>query len=536
LARRGRPRKNDIQNKTELTEKEVFDVFEVVNNFSGFYQNVYTPDLVNSRLKDINMNPDSTITEDKVNSALANPTDNEDSLIGFSEFFEYTNMIYKRMLNYLGNMLSFDVNYQPINARTDKDYTSKQYQKDLEIVEDFFDKLNVKNELQKITRQMIRQECYFGTFRNAGNKYVFQELPRKYCLLTGRSEYGYTFDFNMYWFLQPGVSLDMYPPYFKELYKRVFSGKSNFYDPAMPLSSRDSNYVYWAQTSQENDCWCFKFNQEQAGQVPTLAPLFSDIVLTPNIRQLQKDKYMLQAYKLIFGLVPMLKDNKSGNVKDMMALDAGTIGKFLGLIKSALGDAVHLTAAPFDGVETVDFDVSDQNVLADHNKNTVATSGFNSRLLYSSDKMNIEETKNAISIDSSIMTYLYPQFEDFLNYYVNKLTKKYKFKVTLLGTNFDLDRRTRLDNAMTLANVGIVLPQQFSAALGMMPRDLERQMEMAKYSGFNDKLIPLISMFQQSGKDGNDKGGRPQKSSDELTENGAATRENGDNLGRGGKV
>lgn len=522
--------KNKVQTPDSLTEKEVFDVMDFARALSGTYQNIFTPDLLNARLKDVNMNP-LAATEQEVADALLNPKENGEKLIAFSEFFEYTNMIYKRMLYYLGNMLSFDVNYVCTNAKFE-DYTTSAYKEDEQEVIGFLDKFDIKNEFKKICRQLVRQDTYFGIFREGKNKCVFQELPLSSCKITGRSEWGYLFDFNMYWFMQPGVSLDMYPPYFKELYKRAFNGKSQQYNPANSITNRSGEWVYWVQTSQDNGCWCFKFNQEQAGQIPVLSPLFNEVVTTPLIRKLQNDKYMLQASKMLFGLVPLLKENKSGNIKDMLALDSTTIGKFLGLIRSALNSVIKIGAAPFDDVKAIDFTVSDQNILGDHNKNMSSSSGINSRLLYATDKMSAEETRNSISVDSYMMTYLYPQFVDFLNYQINKLTKKFKFKFTLLGTEFDMDKKNRLETATSLAAQGFVLPQLYSSALGMMPQDFIRQLEMAKAGKIEDKLIQLVSMYQTNTK--NDKGGRPR--SKNPTDSTIATQDSGANIERGGDI
>jgi len=119
------------------------------------------------------------------------------------------------------------------------------------------------------------------------------------------------------------------------------------------------------------------------------------------------------------------------------------------------------------------------------------------------------------------MTYIYPYFEDFLEYHINKLTKKYKFSFAFEGTKFARSRKERLDNAMSLATVGIVLPQKFAAALGMTTKAFEMQVEMALASGFADKLKPLMTSYTESSKDS----GAEKKDNASLTDSGSATRE-----------
>lgn len=149
MAGRGRPKKN--QSKVEeISENQVYDVMKFAQQLYNTYNgNVYYPDAVNARMKDINMNP-LRGTEDQIQNALSNPKDNEQNLRGFSEYFEYTNMLYKRLLGYLGNMLSFDYTYECTNVDEDKEYSSKSYIKDEKIINDFMDKFNVKKNLKKL--------------------------------------------------------------------------------------------------------------------------------------------------------------------------------------------------------------------------------------------------------------------------------------------------------------------------------------------------------------------------------------------------
>ena len=118
--------------KEMLSEQELYDVLEFARRaYNGNYSNVFTPDLINQRMKDVNLNP-LAATQEKVTDALKDPKNNEENLIGYSEFFELTSMIYKRMLYYLSNLLSFSVmDLICVNAEYD-DYEKPAYKKDYE--------------------------------------------------------------------------------------------------------------------------------------------------------------------------------------------------------------------------------------------------------------------------------------------------------------------------------------------------------------------------------------------------------------------
>ena len=266
--------------------------------------------------------------------------------------------------------------------------------------------------------------------------------------------------------------------------------------------------------------------------MPFLSPLFSDIVLKPLVRKLQTNIYMLQAQKVMVGLIPLIKDAKSGSVKDQLAVSPEVMGKFLGLLKQGLSDAIKVSGVPFDDLKALDFDGTDKQILQEYTKTTSAMSGINSRLIFSLDKQTNIESQLSINVDEYMLTSLYSYFEDFLNYHINKRLKTFRFKFKLVGTEFDINKKKRLEDAMTLMDKGILLPHLISSSLGILPHDFERQLEEAKAKKWDEKLIPIINAYQMSGKDISNKGGRPKVDDEELTDNGTATRENSSNDGK----
>ena len=407
--------------KEKLSEQEVWDVLEFARNISPQYGNYFSPDMINSTLKDINVNP-TVADQSKIEEALKNPKDSEDNLIGYSQYFELTDMVYKRAKDYIANLLAYDLTYYPVNA-TKTNMKTTQYKKDVERLNEFLDKFNHKQEFSRATRQMLSQEGFFSVLRDEGSKYTLQELPRKYCKITGRWEYGFLFDFDMYWFSQPSVDLRMYPDVFKEMYNGWMEQKE--YNPSRPVGKRDTGFTYWMQTDPEDNFWAWKFNPDTTLMIPYLTPMLSDVALRPLIRNLQKNVYILQAQRLVIGLIPMMKENKAGNVKDMLAVSPEMMGKFMGLMKQGLDDAIKIGAAPFEDIKSIDFDSTDKDILNTYTKNLASTSVSGGRLVYSGDKQTSLETQLSVAVDEMIAKYLYSYFEDFLEYHINRRTKTY---------------------------------------------------------------------------------------------------------------
>jgi hypothetical protein len=131
------------------------------------------------------------------------------------------------------------------------------------------------------------------------------------------------------------------------------------------------------------------------------------------------------------------------------------------------------------------------------------------------------------------MQSVYSQFENFLDYYVNMATKKYKFVFKFSGTNLYVDREARMKRALDSSAVGVVSMNSWGSALDLNIFELTRELKMTKAMGFPDMLLPMLNIYTKSG---DDTGGRPQSSNSELSEAGQETRSESSNIEKGGKV
>ena len=565
--------------KPLITEETAWSIVEFARSMSSAYGQTYlNPMMVNERLKDINLNP-LQASQSQLDDAMKSPTESEDNLRAFSEDFELRSMPYKRLLTYLSNMLSFDITYTSTADDAD-DYASPKYKKDLKAFENFLDKFEFKKELRIATREMLRNDAYFACMRDTGDKLVLQELPSTYCKITGKWSGGYLFSFNMYWFLQPGVDINMYPDFFKKKYLEVWGNTTTMreYDPALPPELRNkSNWIYWVDIPVDIGV-CFKLTEELATRLPYFTPIFNDLILQPLIRNLQKNINMAEASKIIIGEIPMLNKDAKAAVKDSVAISPDLLGKFMALVKSAISDAVKMTSVPLTNMQGINFE-GDNEMYDSFLRTALASAGINTNLIFSSNiKPNAIETQLSLNVDEQLMTVLYDQFNLFMDYWVNKFTRTFKFFIEFEGTEFFLNRTSRFENAMTLLDNGILLPQKIAAAMGMKPHQLRKHMEESAAMDFVHLLTPPSFIQQQQiqattfkqqqtvakanaakppvtpaptpvtvvpstkapaskapAKASSTKG-RPKKPLSKLGDEGVTTRTEGTNIGRGGKV
>jgi hypothetical protein len=242
---------------------------------------------------------------------------------------------------------------------------------------------------------------------------------------------------------------------------------------------------------------------------------------------------------LLVGKIPLLVNNKSGNVKDQLGISPELAGKFANLIKQGLPTSgIGVAFSPFEEINEHTFQKTGQetNIYKDHLQTTIQNSGAALQSIFSTEKANVEATRASLMADASYVGFIYDYFNDFLNYHINNRTKKYKWSFKFQGVNVPFIQQQNFDNVIQLAQSGIILPQQIAASMHIEPKDFYQQLVEGKENGFADLLYPLVTAFTQ-GADTNSKGGRPQnKAGDAMPEGTDATRNSGANIERGGKV
>lgn len=197
-----------------------------------------------------------------------------------------------------------------------------------------------------------------------------------------------------------------------------------------------------------------------------------------------------------------------------MNITPDLLGKFLAVARKGLNEQIGLVALPVDNIETVDFDVDDNNIVTDYIQALSQQGIASADVLMSNNKLNSHQSKLASAIDGNIIRSLYKSFADFIDFFVNSRTKKYKFHVSFHDINVPDDRAERENRFKTNAAMGIVDIQYAARVFDLNPFEFERRLAMSKASNFSNNLISLMSLNNQSA---NMQGvGRPKKSSAET--------------------
>lgn len=529
-----------IDKESMLTQDDVYEVIQMATNI---YTSVFTPSLVNQNLKNLNNNP-LIPNKESLEKVLQDYKNSDELAQAFNEFAEVYDMLFKRLVSYYSGLLSFDLDYVCTNAYTPDDYNSKAYKDDKKRVAKFLDKFNYKSEFASVLKQMIRRETYFTCFRDSTNNlsevedisnspkkkssYTLQVLPQDRCMITGKwaedKASGLLFDFDMSYFLKQGTDINSYAPSYKKKYLEVFNSTKTGYNPTSGLNSRNGTFALWTQTSPNDGNWVWKFNIDNIVGTPFLTPMIKNILTDKEVAELQMDSNMIAAKGIIAGQIPMMDKQANGQYEDAMAWNPKTLQKMLKLVKTGLRNNNLLSVAlPTKDNDLYQFENKNPDMLENQISITSGLGNSASKIIYSSTKESQAELEAQIMADYQMVRKVYSQFESFLNFYINKKTKKFKFKFKLDGSTYNFIRKQEKDNLLELADRGMVLHcGSYAKILNMNPFDFERLLMEGKFTGWTEKLTSqLTSIHTQTANDV----GRPKKDSSDLTESGAISRE-----------
>lgn len=310
------------QKQYKLTEQEVMKIIQRANDsyeilkqqepekytdmdFASYAWNLsnsgaYSPFMTNDTLKSLNINT-LTTDKEKVDKALKDPIGNENNLIGYNQYFYFSNASYKQAIDALKALPSFDLSIRCVNIEEPKDYKSKEYKNDSKIVRDFIQKFDYRTEFKDVLWNMLMSETCYLMLRKFDKKYKLQTFPNKYALLTGEFEYGLLYDIDVNFFINnTTVDINMFPDVIKRKVNSVYgNGKQGEYNPSNNIEHRDGVFANYIQTSPEDGFIAMKFNTAHNLNIPYFVSSLPDVVLIPILRELQMNQSMAAAKKMV---------------------------------------------------------------------------------------------------------------------------------------------------------------------------------------------------------------------------------------------
>ena len=301
------------------------------------------------------------------------------------------------------NRLAWNLTFDCTNIEKESDFKSEDFKKDLKVVDDFCSRFNIKKEFRIIVNQILRQGVYYGVFRDEAEVYSWQELPPDFCKITGNSNVGKLFDFDFAYFInKSGTNIDMYPKVFKKKLNQIYNQLGSNYNPKGKVDTRHSSFCYWIDLSPRDNFFCFNMDDGLTTLIPYYSSLFPDLYIQPMMRELEKNKAMISAQKLLVNLLETYDNAKSGTVPNQYKITPKDIGQFMALVKQALGDVAKAIAIPAKDAKVVDFNVEANNRYTNYQRNIAANAVSSSASMLTENKLNAFESELALDIDANV--------------------------------------------------------------------------------------------------------------------------------------
>lgn len=526
--------------KEQLTEQELSTVMQfaqgLYSGFSGY--GIYTPFSQNQNLLGLN-NDGIKPTLEKLLKALESAPYDYGELSSYSEFMEIWDSIYNKTLRHFVGLLAFDLSFSCKNIKNSSEYKSEEYKNDLRRVYKFLDNFDYKSEFRKVAKQVMRTETCFTWFRDThediatpidleeegkikkNEKFSLQIMPQKHCMLTGYFNCSQLlYDFNINYFLNATTDINLYAPALKKKFKETFdSSKNYYYQPSAQLNQRNGEYANWVQTSPNDGAYAFKFDLSNFRQVPPLISVLKSCLNNDVIDELQKNKDLISAYLIMAGEIKTMDTSKSGNKANQFTIAPKDLGALMSLVTRGLKSSNILASAfPLTDIKAWQYTDSNPSMVEKQYTTTAAQGASASTMIYTTSKMSQSELENALYEDYCFIKPLYEQFNQFLNFYVNKKTVKYKFEFCLDGMDRPFDRKQRQESLRNFADKGIVLDStMWASALGIKPQVFQRSLECAHNSDFIDNLSMMLNA-NTMGNNSENEAGRPKKDSSERSD------------------
>lgn len=544
-----------MSNEEQLTREEVWNVLDFCTGLysqirglggTGF-EEYYNSQQENKTLIDLNNNPQIP-SRTSLRNAIASFKDNAELLQNYSEFMNVWDGIYKQAIDYRLNLLSFDVNKYCINIKDNSEYSSKEYAEDCRRVAKFFANFNVKEEFRNATKNMLLRDTYFCWLRDSYGSYDddaleldnadaftekrsqtfgLQTMPQNYCKITGqfvsKGVKGFLWDFDLNYFTNANVNILNYDPSLIDAFntnKKSGQLKSFIIDNKKELNSINSyNMDNYVRTKVNSGAWCFKYDSSNFNAVPPLAYLLKTVFDDDFIGKLQMDKDIISANAIILGEMKTRDKDTVGNNKNAFTIDPKQLGQLMKLARNGINKNIKQIALPLEETRLYQFADNNSNMYKNYLSTGAGLSAHNSSVVFTTDKLGQEEAQIASKVDfNSIAQSVYPQFENFLNFFVNKKTKKYKFRFRVSGSTLEFIRQKEIDNHIKFMDKGLQVPVgRIGTLLGYNADEFEAYVKEAKYGDMQDNLFLLMNT--NTSNDGETKGvGAPAKDVTDLAE------------------
>lgn len=442
-----------------------------------------------------------------IEMALKHPRRGWRILLRISESLMLCSPHYFRMNNFYSNMPVFCwwVDLYDVKENAKIENMKKIYSALVAKLES----MNLKHEFSKIMKILPYKDIYCGLVFENQSDFFFQQIDYRICELYRVQDGLYNFRIDLTQINEH--DFDGYPDYVKQACYDLRDGNIN--------PNIDGK---WYSPPADKQI-CLKLNSQWDFPYPILISLIKDILDLDVYKKLKLQSARTDNYKAVAVEVPI-----DENTVDKPLLTPETLGIFAEINRESMSDDIgllHTLGSPATPISFKDSNNTRNNVSDSvdeiYNSAGITKEAFNGSSSITAATLSIEN-------DAGFIYGVYRQIERFMNRFIKirKYNKSnFKFFFTLLDTTiFNRDIvATRYKDAIAL---GVPVIDKYIASLDMTPsRMLGAYVTHENIFDFRNHCIPLQTSYNSS----ENNAGRPESSTDDLSDEGEKTRSLGSN-------
>lgn len=483
-----KPLNSNINNVNKTFERFANDygkiLYDHINNLGA-----YSPPSGSLFMKDVNYDI-GTATQTEITEWLKNPLDNAVSLRALSQYLDSSIMQYKRTLNHFSQILTFKNQLVSVNSPDlSKSAQVKRWKSGYNRCLEWLKKFNLKYQKNIIMEKLVLEGGIFTYLSETDHFNTLIEIPTKWCYITGRTDIGWTYAINLSYF-------DKYVEMFKvmpELYK--------YYETFIKMREQQRNgkdininkFQYYPVPFDKGYVFCMDLLRCQV--VPPFQGVFKDALSILDYKNLIKQKTTLDTWKMIAQIVPRNDDNEP-------ALDANLVQTLIQLIQQSLPTGVKTFATPMD-VQELNFNNAQNinNIVGTGERLFWGSAGVNATLMDGAEKT-VESVRSSLKNDVGMVSYIYRQFENFINIQLYKQSREFQFRCKIFGDIYT-DMENMKEYSQLVKGVNFPVTKLFAYA-DYEPYEIDAILNQEKIMKYKDRLEPIVSAFNTKGFTGKD--------------------------------
>lgn len=451
--------------------------------------------------------------------------DNATELRNLSRNYVDLSGVYKRFIEYMSNMLTYDTLIIPKMDFT-KLPEKERVLKALNSACYFVDGLNLKQELPRIFSTILTDGVYFGFFKESedGKKAILQDLAPEYCRTRYKSINGLPileFDLS-YFIVLEGMSartkvdeLKLYPKFVRDAYykyfKNIVAAKEK---ETVTISAINNQALLIDKSKLADNRWLiipehlgvvFYYKEEK--------PFFASVIKAiEELNEYKGIERALDKQELAKILMQKIPTDSKGELVFTLEEAAEIHKAAVKMLRNNPNVDVFTTLADTEMLELQDSSQTNRDNLEKMERSIFNEAGVSKNLFASEGTVALEYAQVT---DFTIVGAMAEMFSTFLTYHVNRkfAEKKFFLEVTILPIThynrekmFDLYLKgAQYGYSKFLPGVAAGIKQSNLLNLNVLEND---------FLDLSNKMVPLQSSHTTSGKEGKgatDEGGAPEK-------------------------